>query len=247
MSRKSAAWLQNRRVSGQESIKLFCFPYAGGSASVYSGWAGFFPPTVRVIPVELPGRGSRLNEPLISSLSPLINILVEDILPQLDSPFTFFGHSMGALIAFEMTRYLYYEYGYEPLRLFVSGRRAPQSPTLTPSSYNLQKDELIEELRKIGGTPSEVLGHAELMEIMLPVIRADFQLHQTYEFISGGRLTCPISAYGGMEDFEVPRSLLLSWRELTTSTFGLHMLPGDHFFLRSSQTLLLELLMRELR
>jgi medium-chain acyl-[acyl-carrier-protein] hydrolase len=128
----------------------------------------------------------------------------------------------------------------------ASGRRAPHVPDTDPVTYNLPHDEFIEELRRINGTPSEVLEHAELMELMLPLLRADFQLVQTYEYIEGDPLRCPIFAYGGSQDDEETRELMSKWKEQTESRFKLHMLPGDHFFLRSSQSLLLELLVRDL-
>ena len=172
--------------------------------------------------------------------------LAEAIRPWLNIPFAFFGHSMGALIAFELTRRLRQQYGCEPEWLFVSGRRAPQMAKGDPITYNLPRDELIAELRQINGTPQEVLEHEELMELMLPLLRADFQLTQTYEYVADVPVRCPITVYGGLEDYEVGRDVLLPWREQTSFRFGLHMLPGDHFFLRSSQSLLLSLLTREL-
>jgi medium-chain acyl-[acyl-carrier-protein] hydrolase len=244
--KKSEVWFQRNPMSNRKRINLFCFPYAGGTASIYRSWVGQFPPAVNVIPVELPGRGGRLNEPLFSSLPPLINVLVEDILPLRDSPFAFFGHSMGAIIAYELARHLHCGYANGPQRLFVSGSRAPQIPYPDPITYNLPKDELIEDLRKLGGTPKEVLDNMELMDVVLPLLRADFQLNQTYKYVSGAKLRCPIIAYGGLADSDVTHDLITPWQGLTTSRFEAHMLPGDHFFLRSSQSLLLELLMRDL-
>jgi medium-chain acyl-[acyl-carrier-protein] hydrolase len=246
MTNTASAWFQSARSLRQAKLKIFCFPYAGGAASVYKNWPDLLPPTVRVIPVELPGRGTRLKDPPFVSMPALIGVLAEAILPLLDTPFTFFGHSMGALIAFELARYLRHECGYEPEMLFASGRRAPQVPDSNPVTYNLPKDEFIEELGKLDGTPKEVLEHGELMEMMTPLLRADFQLVQEYKYIANSQLQCPISVYGGFQDKHVSRDLLLPWRELTSSRFALHMLPGGHFFLRSSESLLSELLTREL-
>ena len=130
--------------------------------------------------------------------------------------------------------------------LFVSGRRAPQILNTDPVTYNLPHDEFLMELGKLDGTPKEVLAHAELMEMMIPLLRADFQLVQTYKYTADHPLQCPIIAYGGTQDDHVSRNALLPWRDLTSSRFLLHMVPGDHFFLRSSQALLLELMAREL-
>ena len=241
------AWFLNGNRSTHVELKMFCFPYAGGAAVVYRGWEEGLPSAVQVIPVELPGRGTRLKEPPFISLPTLVDALAEVIQPLLDTPFALFGHSMGAVIAFELARCLRRKYGREPEALFVAGRRAPQITCSDPATYNLPKDEFMEELSKLDGTPKEVLEHAELMEMMVPLLRADFQLIQTYNYIADTPLRCPLTVYGGLQDCHVTRDVLLPWKELTSSRFSLHMLPGDHFFLRPSQTLLLGMLTRELR
>jgi medium-chain acyl-[acyl-carrier-protein] hydrolase len=154
---------------------------------------------------------------------------------------------MGAIIAFELTRALRRRYGREPQALFVAARSAPQPPDNDPPSYNLPPDEFIEDLTRPDGTPKEVLEHAELMEPLIPLLRADFQLVQTYEYLADTPLRCPIVVYGGLEDREITHEMLLSWNEGTSSGFTLHMLPGDHFFIRSSGTQLLGSLAGELR
>jgi len=247
MNKNTKAWFQNGRMSEQVELKMFCFPYAGGTALVFKKWADLLPSTVEVISVELPGRGVRLREPAHVSLPPLIDELEEVIWPLLDKPFVFFGHSMGALIAFELARTLRRKYDHEPRALFVSGCRGPQTPRSEPITYNLPHDEFIDELIKMDGTPKEVIEHAELMELMIPLLRADFQLVQTYTYLPDAPLRCPITIYGGLQDNHVPRELLPRWKELTSSRCWLHMLPGDHFFVRSSQAQLLKLLTHELQ
>ncbi|MBO0720374.1 MAG: thioesterase [Blastocatellia bacterium] len=239
------AWFQNSHARGRAELKLFCFPYAGGTASIFRNWANRLPIKIQVIPVELPGRGGRLSEPLFTGIKPLVDALAESIPPLLDTPFAFFGHSMGAVIAFELARSLRAA-RLEPAAILASGRRAPHVPDTDPVTYNLPHDEFIEELQRIDGTPREVLEHAELMELMIPMLRADFQLIQTYEYTEGEPLGCPIVAYGGLQDEEETRELLLKWREMTLSRFKLHMLPGNHFFLRTAEALLLELLTQDL-
>jgi surfactin synthase thioesterase subunit len=213
---------------------------------MYRNWASHLPPAVEVVSIELPGRGARMKEPPIVSLPALIESVVEDVLPLLNVPFVFFGHSMGAVIAFELTRRLRRQINCEPQALFVAGRRAPQIPDEPRVAYNSPEDEFIEELYRMDGTPREVLENAELMDLMIPLLRADFQLVQTYEYSIDEPLQCPIIAYGGLDDIEETRDKLLCWKEHTVSAFKLHMLPGDHFFLRSSQATLLGLLADEL-
>lgn len=247
MRQSSYPWFRKSYAGERAELRLFCFPYAGGTAHVYRDWDQYLPPTIEVSPAQLPGRGPRLREPSFVSLPDLVKALTTAIIPLLDRPFAFFGHSMGAVIAFELARSVRQGLSCEPEVLCVSGHRAPQAPNDKPPSYNLPNDEFIAELQRIDGTPREVLEHTDLMEIVVPVLRADFQLIQTYQYEAGAPLTCPIAAYGGLEDDEVPRELLSMWRGQTTSGFALHMLPGDHFFLRSSQTLLLEMLARQLQ
>jgi medium-chain acyl-[acyl-carrier-protein] hydrolase len=164
-----------------------------------------------------------------------------------EEPFAFFGHSLGAIVAFELARNIRRVFNREPEVLCVSGRRAPQIPSNKPARYDLPKDEFIEELRRIDGTPSEVLEHEELMELVLPLLRADFQLIETYEYREDAPLGCPIVAYAGRSDDEASEELMSGWRSQTTSDFALHVVPGDHFFLRASQTRLLALLSQRFR
>ena len=246
MMKASGAWFPNGHTRGRVELKLFCFPYAGGTASIFRDWANHLPSTIQVIPVDLPGRGRRITEPPFIGYQALLEALAEAMPPLLDTPFAFFGHSMGAIIAFELARYLRREYGREPHALFPAGRRAPHVPDTDPVTYNLPHDKFIEELRRIDGTPSETFEHAELMELMVPLLRADFQLVQTYEYLDGDPLSCPIFAYGGLQDDEETRERMMKWKEQTISRFKLHMLPGGHFFLRSSQALLLKMLARDI-
>lgn len=235
-------WFHSIPLQEHRDIKLFCFPYAGGSASIYRDWQRQLPSVIQLIAVELPGRGARLTEPPFVSLSPLLDVLAEAIFPLLDTKFAFFGHSMGALIAFELSRLLRSKYNREPQLLIASGRRAPQVINTEPLTHNLPKDEFIANLQRIDGTPKEVLEHAELMELMMPLLRADFQLNETYEYVVDAPLQCPITVFGGLQDTHVEQDTLVAWKEHTTSDFTMHMFPGDHFFLRSAQRLLLQTL-----
>ncbi len=187
-----------------------------------------------------------MAEPPFVDLPALIEPLTEAIKPYLDKPFAFFGHSMGALIAFELARKLRGEYGVEPAHLFVSGRRAPQLPDSDSVTYNLEEAEFIEELRRLNGTPREMLENPELMQLMGPVLRADFQVCQTYVYTDSLPLHCPITVFGGLKDNDVTREYLQPWRDQTNYSFTLRLLPGDHFFLHSSEAILLRMIAQEL-
>jgi medium-chain acyl-[acyl-carrier-protein] hydrolase len=195
---------------------------------------------------ELPGRGSQLNERPFTRLEAIVEFFAKVIKPYLDRPFAFFGHSMGAMISFELARQLSGEAGAKLAHLFVSGRRAPQIPHTEPITYNLPTPELIEELRRLNGTPAEVLNNPELMHLMLPLLRADFEVVETYVYSRGPALGCPITAFGGLEDKEVSREEVQAWREQTADSFSLKMLPGGHFFLHSARGQLLRMLSQEL-
>lgn len=231
----------------QAQIRLFCFPYAGGSSLAYRKWPGQLPPSVEVRPVQLPGRGERLREPPFTHWKSLVQSLVPEISPHLDRPFVLFGHSMGATIAFELARVLRDTRGLEPLHLFASGRRAPHEPITERPLHNLPDSELKDELRRLNGTPQEVLDDPELMNLMLPLLRADFSVSENYAYEPGPPLRCPITAFGGLRDTHVTREMLEGWREHTTGHFTLRMLPGDHFFINAEQHSLLRVLTQELQ
>ncbi len=228
-------------------MRLFCFPYAGGGAMIYQSWWRSLPPTVEVCPVQLPGRGARLRETPFTRLEPLVQETARGIAPYLDKPFAFFGHSMGALIGFELARRLRRSPSLrQPSLLFVSGSGAPQLGPLSRPLYALPKPELMEELRRLNGTPEEVLAHPELMELMLPIIRVDFEVCQTYAYTDEPPLGCPITAVGGLSDVEVRPEHVREWQRQTTSDFSMWMLPGDHFFLNTLSAQLFHILSQQI-
>ncbi len=248
MNTKNAAtsrWFACFRANPKAVMRLFCFPYAGGSALIFRKWSDFIPANVEVCPIQLPGRGNRSHETPFSGIHPLVESIATGLLPLFDKPFAFFGHGMGAIISFELARLLRREGHNQPLSLFLSGRSAPQTINDDPPKYNLPDPELLAELRRLNGTPREVLEQPELMAVMLPLLRADFAVAETYDFYEEPPLDCPISVYGGLQDKDVPREDLEGWREHTTGSFTLRMVVGDHFFLNTAGTPLLQSLARE--
>lgn len=240
------SWVTYPKLNPQASLRLFCFPYAGGGALSFRTWPEALPPTVEVCHVELPGRGLRWMETPFTKLLPLVQAIAQALLPHLDKPFALFGHSMGGLISFELVRLLRREYGLSPVHLFVAGHRAPQVPDLDLPVHNLPESAFLDELRHLNGTPEAVLENAELMQLLLPTLRADFAVLETYVYAPGLPLDCPITVFGGLQDCEVSCDCLEVWREQTTASFSLSMLPGDHFFLHTAQPLLLQFLAQEL-
>lgn len=187
----------------QAKARLFCFPFAGGGTLTYHAWSRQLPSEIELRPVRLPGRERRFNEPCYREAIPLVQASASGLEPYLDLPFAFFGHSMGALLAFELVRELRRRGGRDPFCLLVSGHSAPQLPLSGPPLHKLPEPALIDELRRYGGTPETVLAHREFMELFIPVIRADFAINETYIHIPEPPLDCVIHAFGGETDHMV--------------------------------------------
>ncbi len=225
-------WLVYPQPNSSATAHLFIFPYAGGAPSSFNKWTVEFPNTIEVSIVHYPGRGSRFNEPPIKELSVLVEEIANAIQPELDKPFFFFGHSLGAVIAFELARRL----GTQPKILFVSACGAPHIPNPNRPIHSLSDSEFIKSLQELNGLPAEVAGNAELMELLLPVLRADFEAVENYQYTSSEqRLNCPIVAFGGSEDAHVDRTRLESWDHLTTGSFKSQYFSGDHFFINTAR------------
>jgi medium-chain acyl-[acyl-carrier-protein] hydrolase len=241
------SWIACRKANPQARLRLFCFPYAGTGASIFRTWSDSLPADIEVCPIQFPGRGARTMETPFTQLAPLVQALAQALVPLLDKPFAFFGHSLGALVGFELARQLRRQSGVQPIRLFVSAARAPQIPHRNRPIHALPEGEFLVELRRLNGIPEKVLEDVELMQIMLPVLRADFAVYETYVYSTELPLHCPISIFGGLQDHRVSRDDLEAWRDQTRVSSSLRMFPGDHFFLNTTQRLLLEGLSQELR
>ncbi len=240
-------WVKRSKPNPHARFRLFCFPYAGGGASLFRNWANRLPSEVEVCAVQLPGREDRLAEPAFTHMPLLIESLAHALYPYLqDKPYAFFGHSMGAFVSFELVRYLRRQHHTGPAQLFVAAQRAPQLPDLEPPVHALPDHEFIEELRNLNGTPVEILQNAEVLEVTLPLLRADFAICETYQYVAGEPLLCPIFASGGIDDDKVGYDKLTAWHEQTRASFMLDMFPGNHFFLNSSQAELLQMLSHRL-
>jgi surfactin synthase thioesterase subunit len=222
-----------RRCSSRPRVRLFCLPYAGGSALVYRSWQEAFGEDVDVCPVELRGRGSRIDEPPFSSMAPLVSELLEAAGPLLDAPIALFGHSMGAQIAFELAK----GWGERVAMLFVSASPAPDVPRIDPIAH-LDDGAFLREIAAKGGTRREILEDEELMSLVLPFLRADFNLIETYRASDAARVACPIVAFAGTMDYDVPAPAVSEWNRYTTGTFRCVEVPAAHFYLEQARDLL---------
>jgi medium-chain acyl-[acyl-carrier-protein] hydrolase len=227
-----SAWFEYVRPNAAAASRLFCFPYAGGSAAVYRDWHGGPLAGCEVCPVQMPGRERRINERPFERMRRLAAALADN-LPQ-DKPFALFGHSLGALLAFEVARELRRRGAAAPFHLFVSGAPAPQRCPNKPPRFTLDRDAFIAEIRKLGGTPDEAFASEELLSVVLPILRADFAVIDTYVYASEPPLPCPITAFAGTRDDEVDQFEVMDWRAQTRGAFDLQIFPGDHFFLKES-------------
>lgn len=210
--------------------KLVCFPFAGAGSTIYNKWQTAFSNKVAVLPVELPGRGSRFGEETFTNVPELARLVVTENLANFRAPCALFGHSFGALIAFEVAHLLSERQLY-PVHVFVSASRAPHA---TPRNvfHSLARPELLARLVSLNGFPSEILHERDLIDLVLPRIRADLKAAETY-IVRKSRLTMPITAFGGVEDVFVTESELAAWECCTREAFSVKMFPGHHFFLQS--------------
>jgi medium-chain acyl-[acyl-carrier-protein] hydrolase len=228
-------------------MRLICLPYAGAAASIYRQWPAGFDPDVEVLGVQLPGRATRIWEPALTSLPVLVDRLAASLEPWIDRPYALFGHSMGALIAYELARALEARALPGPSHLFVSGQSAPHRPNREPSLHGLPDDELLAALRTLTARSDDAMDNAELMRLLLPTLRADCTLCAAYEWTAAAPLTCMLTAFGGRDDRSVTRADLGAWRRHTTGPFDLRIFPGDHFFVHSARASVLRAVRARLR
>lgn len=226
-------------------FQLICIPYAGGSAYIFNDWPKFLSNLVQVCAIQLPGRGRRIQEPAFTELSAIVPPLTEALLPHLGSRFAIFGHSMGALIGFELLRELRKRYRRNAAHLFVSGCYAPHIPDPNPL-YSLPDQGFIEGLKRLQGVPPAGLDNAELVQLMLPTLRADCLVTESYVYQDDLPLHCPITVFGGTEDTIAKEEDLVEWERHTNSRFARHIFPGKHFFFEAAQTSILQIVNREI-
>jgi medium-chain acyl-[acyl-carrier-protein] hydrolase len=218
------------RAEPDVELRLFCFPHAGGNAQNFRELASLMEAEIEVVGVDYPGRGQRFGEPPLHHLPDLVHNLVAGIRPLLDRPFAFYGHSNGALVAFELARHMTRTLYRYPEVLFLGAKRSPQ---LGPerATHGLPAEDFIEVLRGYGGTPPELFRSTEVLDLFLPVIRADFALSETYVLQSKTPIDVPLHALAGTSDPFASVAEVMAWKEMTRGHFTFHQLDGGHFFL----------------
>lgn len=246
MPSPASKWIIFPKNNAPVWMRLFCLPHAGGSASMFRAWSEELPPGIQVCPVQLPGRQARLTEPPYTSLPLLVTDLAQILLPYLDVPFALFGHSMGALISFELARQLRRQGAPEPSVLLVASCRPPHLRLVSEQIHKLSDADFMSAWRRFGGATTEFLQNPELRQLMLPTLRADVRLCETYVYKTEEPLGCPIWASAGLYEGYVSRYDLEAWRHQTHSEFKLELFPGNHFFLESARKPLLRAVSQQL-
>ncbi|MCC2447387.1 thioesterase domain-containing protein [Bacillus cereus] len=216
-------------------VTLFCLPYAGGSASIYHKWRRHLDESIELIPLELSGRGSRIKEPLYNSIENAVEDIYNQIQPFLNKPFSIFGHSMGSLLAYELSCKIKQKDGIEPVHLFVSGRKAPNCPERSPIEkkkiHLLPDDEFVEVVKSLGGTPDGLLDNSEYLDFFKPILRADFRMIETYKYDDRDfKLNCDITVLNGKED-DIAEEELAAWGPFTNGNSKIVEFNGGHFFI----------------
>jgi medium-chain acyl-[acyl-carrier-protein] hydrolase len=225
-----ASWTVEPVETASTLTPLVIFPHAGAGTTPYRRLATECAREFRPVIVRLPGRETRLREPGFRHMESLVSTMVPALLPVLEAGPVLYGHSMGALVAFEVARQASRDYGLEPAHLVVSGCSAPRTRTSRQIRYTLSDSELWQSVCELNGTPDEIAGNVTMQRLVLPALRADFEVSDTYRYSPAPLLACPIDALGGSDDQEAPVDGMPGWAKETTGPFRLHVLPGDHFF-----------------
>ncbi|NEQ11710.1 MAG: thioesterase, partial [Moorea sp. SIO4E2] len=237
---KTSRWIAYHQPKPNARLRLFCFHPWGSSASMFQGWSDQLLTDIEVLPIQLPGRQRRLQEKPFTEFVPLIQVLGEILSPYLDRPFAFFGHSMGALIAFELAHILEQEYNLKPLHLFLSAALPPSDTSLSKEFESFSQEQKLNYLMNISEIPKDIYDDPPLLQELMNVFKADLELLQSYSYVEKPPLSCPISSFGGINDSLTSEKQLSEWSKYTYSPFKLQMFPGQHMFLKDSKKLLLD-------
>ncbi|MBV6325610.1 thioesterase II family protein [Duganella violaceipulchra] len=232
-------WLIRRPAPGR-SLRLYCFAYAGGGPAVYAPWQAALDPAIEVCAIQLPGRGARFGETPWRDMALLVATIAEAIERDSPLPFAFFGHSLGALLAFEVAGYRQRRGWAAPVHLFASGCNAPQRRSPSLDLHLMEDAELIESLREYNGSPPEVLANRELMTLLLPMVRADFLLAETYAYQAREPLDLPLSVLAGRHDEHTTAAQLEGWQLESRQPCRIEWYEGDHFFLNQCREQVIE-------
>jgi surfactin synthase thioesterase subunit len=227
----SSKWFVIPRPNRNARLRLICFPYAGGSAFIYTGWSRHLPADVELVAVQAPGRADRISEQAYTDMASLIADLYAAIERLIDRPYVLLGHSLGSRVAFELARELRRRGHPSPAHFIASGSAAPHLPARGKRIHDLPRKEFLAELRDLDGTPDAVFDNQELVELCLPMLRADFTLSETYVAADEPPLACGFTIFAGERDKDITQSDLLAWKAHFTQSGDITQFPEGHFFI----------------
>ncbi len=233
-------WFIKPKPNPRADVRLICFPYAGGNASTYAPWADMLPEDVELVAIQPPGRSSRISEKLIYSMDEMVDGLCGAGLPLIDKPYVIFGHSLGSRIALEFMKRLMLFSMPMPVHYIASGSRAPHIAIQDKRLSELPEKEFMSELRVLNGTPEIVLKNQKLMELCVPILRADFSIGDNYCYQSATKFACNASVFNGLNDQGITGEQLSAWQQHFLPTLQFESFSGDHFFIDSSRRQVLE-------
>jgi medium-chain acyl-[acyl-carrier-protein] hydrolase len=242
-------WIFCPKEQPDAQLRLFCFPYAGSGASLFYEWPNKFSPEIEICAIKLPGRESRFKEKPYRRMTTLVEKLASEMLPFLNKPFLFFGHSLGAHISFKLARYLRRNKLPCPMHMFVSGARAPHIPETDtdPLHYEMDDEKFINKIFKLGGLPEDLFKNHMLLDLFLPILKADIEMLNTDEYTEEDPLDCDISSFGGAFDLRVTREDCEAWSKHTGRDFSLTMFSGGHFFINTHHDQLIKVIIQDIR
>lgn len=241
-------WLVRPRRVTAPRLRVFCFPYAGGGPAAFRPWASAVPADVEFCIVQAAGREARWREAPCTSVEALIEPLADAMRPLLSDRYVLYGHSLGALVAFELARHLRRTHGSSPEHFVASGHRAPHIPNPFPAIRHLDDEAFVLEVnRRYGGIPAAVAENRELLLLMLPGLRGDFSMFETYRHREEPPLACPLAVFGGREDASVAPQDIAAWRRHTSAAFLSTMLAGEHFFVQASRDVVMDAILNGVR
>lgn len=242
---QSSPWMFHFQRRPEAKLRLFCFPYAGGSATVFRGWPSKLSDQVELCAVQLPGRQTRIQEQPLTHVEEVLEEVTQDVAVFEEKPFAIFGHSLGAVISFELAWRLLACHQLRPRHVFLSACEAPQFRRTRMALHDLPDRQFERNLKRYKGTPPEIFRNQEIKQLLFPMLRADFEMAYNYQFSPDRKLDCPVTALGGVRD-RTRRKHLEGWGEHTTGSFRMQMLPGDHFYLGKYEDDLLRVIESEL-
>ncbi|HYC29114.1 MAG TPA: alpha/beta fold hydrolase [Chitinophagaceae bacterium] len=229
-----------------DTINLYCLPFSGGSKYSYKAFSQYAPPFLNIIPLEIPGRGSRSGEELLTDIELTADDVFDQIKNGLDKPYAIYGHSMGGILAYLLARRIIDAGLDQPLHLFVTGCVAPSLKYRDLVDHTLPKEEFLQKIKDLGGSPDSVLSNPALMEFFEPILRADFEAVATYKHIPAAPFSIPVSAVlGDAENATIEEAM--QWQKETTATVDVKTLPGNHFFIFEHPDYIIQMISRKLQ